>query len=83
LSAYTSSVIGSNAVKRDLRRPSRSGICRDGVRCELARRLGTPDDIADAVSFTAGADGASINEQVLRADGGMVEQSHRTGRLYP
>jgi len=53
------------------------------VRCELARRLGTPDDIADAVSFTAGADGASINDQVLRADGGTVEQSHRTGRLYP
>ncbi|MDH5830851.1 SDR family oxidoreductase [Luteimonas sp. M1R5S18] len=35
-------------------------------------RLGTPDDIASVVSFLAGADGAWINGQVLRANGGMV-----------
>jgi 3-oxoacyl-[acyl-carrier protein] reductase len=35
-------------------------------------RLGTPADIAAAVSFLAGPDGGWINGQVLRANGGMV-----------
>jgi 3-oxoacyl-[acyl-carrier protein] reductase len=35
-------------------------------------RLGTPEDIATAVSFLAGPDGGWINGQVLRASGGMV-----------
>ncbi|WP_343315720.1 SDR family oxidoreductase [Brucella sp. BE17] len=35
-------------------------------------RLGTPEDIAAAVSFLSGPDGAWINGQVLRANGGMV-----------
>ncbi len=35
-------------------------------------RLGTPGDIAAAVAFLAGPDGAWINGQVLRANGGMV-----------
>jgi len=35
-------------------------------------RLGQPDDIAAAVSFLAGADGAWINGQTLRANGGIV-----------
>lgn len=35
-------------------------------------RLGIPADIANAVAFLAGPDGAWINGQVLRANGGMV-----------
>lgn len=35
-------------------------------------RLGTPDDIAGVVSFLAGPDGAWINGQILRANGGLV-----------
>jgi 3-oxoacyl-[acyl-carrier protein] reductase len=35
-------------------------------------RLGTPEDIADAVAFLVGTDGGWINGQVLRANGGMV-----------
>jgi len=35
-------------------------------------RLGTPEDIAAAVSFLAGQDGAWINGQTLRANGGIV-----------
>jgi 3-oxoacyl-[acyl-carrier protein] reductase len=35
-------------------------------------RLGTPADIAAAVAFLAGPDGAWINGQVLRANGGMI-----------
>lgn len=35
-------------------------------------RLGQPEDIAAVVSFLAGADGAWINGQVLRANGGVV-----------
>ena len=35
-------------------------------------RLGTPADIAAAVSFLAGPDGGWINGQVVRANGGMV-----------
>jgi 3-oxoacyl-[acyl-carrier protein] reductase len=35
-------------------------------------RLGTPADIAAAVSFLAGPDGSWINGQTLRANGGMV-----------
>ncbi len=35
-------------------------------------RLGQPDDIASAVAFLAGPDGAWINGQVLRANGGII-----------
>ncbi|MGH6641314.1 MAG: SDR family oxidoreductase [Bradyrhizobium sp.] len=35
-------------------------------------RLGTPGDIAASVAFLAGPDGAWINGQTLRANGGMV-----------
>jgi 3-oxoacyl-[acyl-carrier protein] reductase len=35
-------------------------------------RLGQPRDIADAVAFLAGPDGAWINSQTLRANGGII-----------
>ncbi|MEZ2417477.1 SDR family oxidoreductase [Luteibacter sp. RCC_6_2] len=35
-------------------------------------RLGQPEDIASAVAFLAGPDGAWINGQVLRANGGVI-----------
>ncbi|MDF0506448.1 SDR family oxidoreductase [Burkholderia cenocepacia] len=35
-------------------------------------RLGTPADIANAVSFLVGPDGGWINGQILRSNGGMV-----------
>ncbi|MGC1296162.1 MAG: SDR family oxidoreductase [Alloacidobacterium sp.] len=35
-------------------------------------RLGRPDDIASVVAFLAGPDGAWVNGQTLRANGGMV-----------
>jgi 3-oxoacyl-[acyl-carrier protein] reductase len=35
-------------------------------------RLGQPQDIAAAVAFLAGPDGAWINGQVLRANGGII-----------
>ncbi|ACO76907.1 short chain dehydrogenase [Azotobacter vinelandii CA] len=35
-------------------------------------RLGTPEDIASVVSFLAGPDGAWINAQILRANGGFA-----------
>jgi 3-oxoacyl-[acyl-carrier protein] reductase len=35
-------------------------------------RLGEPDDIARAVSFLAGADGAWVNGQTLRVNGGVI-----------
>jgi 3-oxoacyl-[acyl-carrier protein] reductase len=35
-------------------------------------RLGEPDDIARAVWFLAGPDGAWINGQVLQANGGII-----------
>jgi 3-oxoacyl-[acyl-carrier protein] reductase len=35
-------------------------------------RLGTPQDIAAVVSFLAGPDGAWVNGQTLRANGGMI-----------
>ena len=35
-------------------------------------RLGQPEDIAGVVSFLAGPDGAWVNGQVLRANGGVV-----------
>lgn len=36
------------------------------------QRLGTPEDIAGAVSFLAGPDGGWVNAQVLRANGGFA-----------
>jgi 3-oxoacyl-[acyl-carrier protein] reductase len=35
-------------------------------------RLGTPEDIASAVAFLAGPDGAWVNGQTLRVNGGIV-----------
>jgi 3-oxoacyl-[acyl-carrier protein] reductase len=35
-------------------------------------RLGQPEDIAAAVAFLAGPDGAWINGQTLRANGGVI-----------
>ncbi len=35
-------------------------------------RLGQPEDIANAVAFLAGPDGAWINGQILRANGGVI-----------
>ena len=35
-------------------------------------RLGQPEDIANTVAFLAGSDGAWINGQVLRANGGII-----------
>ncbi len=35
-------------------------------------RLGRPEDIASVVSFLAGSDGAWVNNQVLRANGGFA-----------
>jgi 3-oxoacyl-[acyl-carrier protein] reductase len=35
-------------------------------------RLGEPQDIANVVAFLAGRDGAWVNGQVLRANGGIV-----------
>jgi 3-oxoacyl-[acyl-carrier protein] reductase len=42
------------------------------ARMNPMERLGTPEDIASAVSFLAGPEGGWINGQVLRANGGMV-----------
>jgi 3-oxoacyl-[acyl-carrier protein] reductase len=35
-------------------------------------RLGSPQDIAASVSFLAGPDGAWVNGQTLRVNGGIV-----------
>ena len=35
-------------------------------------RLGQPEDIANVVAFLAGPDGAWINGQVLRVNGGII-----------
>jgi 3-oxoacyl-[acyl-carrier protein] reductase len=35
-------------------------------------RLGQPADIAAVVAFLAGPDGAWVNGQVLRANGGII-----------
>jgi 3-oxoacyl-[acyl-carrier protein] reductase len=42
------------------------------VKMNPLERLGAPKDIANVVAFLAGPDGAWINGQVLRANGGMV-----------
>lgn len=61
--------------------PTATALFLDGKSPELIERLakmpplerlGTPDDIASAVSFLVGSDGAWVNGQVLRATGGLV-----------
>lgn len=42
------------------------------VRMNPMERLAAPEDIANVVAFLAGPDGAWVNGQVLRANGGMV-----------
>ena len=61
--------------------PTATALFLDGKPPELVERLaqanpmgrlGTPEDIASVVSFLAGPDGAWVNGQTLRANGGMV-----------
>ena len=42
------------------------------ARMSPLERLGRPEDIANAVAFLAGPDGAWINGQTLRANGGII-----------
>jgi 3-oxoacyl-[acyl-carrier protein] reductase len=42
------------------------------ARLSPLERLGSPEDIANAVSFLAGPDGAWVNGQVLRVNGGVI-----------
>ena len=42
------------------------------VKLAPLERLGQPEDIANTVAFLAGPDGAWINGQVLRANGGII-----------
>jgi 3-oxoacyl-[acyl-carrier protein] reductase len=54
----------------------RNGKTDDDIKLIVGRtplgRLGEPEDIARAVSFLVGPDGAWINGQVLRANGGII-----------
>ncbi|MDC7786763.1 SDR family oxidoreductase [Rhodoplanes sp. TEM] len=61
--------------------PTATALFLDGKPAELVdrlakaaplERLGQPEDIAAAVSFLAGPDGAWINGQVVRANGGLA-----------
>jgi 3-oxoacyl-[acyl-carrier protein] reductase len=61
--------------------PTATPLFLDGKPAELVERLakaaplerlGAPEDIAAVVSFLAGPDGAWINGQTLRANGGIV-----------
>lgn len=61
--------------------PTATALFLDGKPAELVdrlakaaplERLGEPEDIAAAVSFLAGPDGAWVNGQVLRANGGLA-----------
>jgi len=61
--------------------PTATALFLDGKSPELIERmskmnplerLGTPEDIAAAVAFLSSPDGAWINGQVLRANGGMI-----------
>ena len=61
--------------------PTATDLFLDGKSPELVERiakaaplerLGRPEDIAAAVAFLAGADGAWINGQTVRANGGMI-----------
>jgi 3-oxoacyl-[acyl-carrier protein] reductase len=61
--------------------PTATALFLDGKRKEVIdsfaklaplERLGMPEDIAAAVAFLAGPDGAWINGQILRANGGTI-----------
>ncbi len=61
--------------------PTATDLFLDGKSAELVERiaklaplerLGKPDDIAASVAFLAGPDGAWINGQTLRANGGII-----------
>jgi 3-oxoacyl-[acyl-carrier protein] reductase len=42
------------------------------IKLSPLERLGQPDDVANVVSFLAGPDGAWVNGQILRANGGFA-----------
>ncbi|SCU76726.1 hypothetical protein CNECB9_3400005 [Cupriavidus necator] len=60
----------------------RCGLCGtpDIVEKFRLERLGTPEDIAAAVSFLAGPDGAWVNAPVVRVNGGFARESCPPGR---
>jgi 3-oxoacyl-[acyl-carrier protein] reductase len=48
------------------------GLIEDLAKMAPLERIGTPEDIARTVSFLAGPDGAWVNAQVIRANGGFA-----------
>jgi 3-oxoacyl-[acyl-carrier protein] reductase len=70
---FTVNAVAPGPVGTDLFLTGKSEAQIDQLR-KLAplERLGQPDDIANVVSFLAGPDGAWINAQVLRANGGFA-----------
>ena len=78
----TSAQLSAMAVKADVSRADEVRAMFDRAQGEFGvdrisklaplERLGQPVDIAGVVAFLAGPDGAWVNGQVLRANGGMV-----------
>lgn len=65
--------VAPGPIETDLFRAAKSDELVDQlVKMSPLERLGSPDDIAKVVSFLAGPDGAWVNGQVLRANGGVI-----------
>lgn len=52
--------------------PTATELFFEGKSQQQVERLAQPDDIAGVISFLAGPDGAWVNGQVIRANGGLV-----------
>ncbi len=69
----TANVVAPGPVATDLFLSGKSEALIEALRKAIPlERLGQPEDIANAVSFLAGQDGAWVNAQVFRVNGGFA-----------
>ncbi|MDI7775157.1 SDR family oxidoreductase [Asticcacaulis sp. EMRT-3] len=68
--------VAPGSIETERTRREAPNYARDWSRITPLRRIGTPEDVADAVCFLAGPGAGFITGQTLRVDGGVFTQTN-------
>jgi 3-oxoacyl-[acyl-carrier protein] reductase len=64
--------VAPGPIATDLLKGSAPAVLENLIAMTPLKRLGQPEDIAGVVAFLAGPDGAWINGQTIRVNGGVI-----------